>query len=326
MWNSNSSGSNILYSSTKVEGIEKSTKRVYNKKQDVHDFLFLSLQMLEEMRSRIEKESYWTYKSNLTKIRKFKDKIMCSEITEDFIGLYHKYMIEVLGNAENTASKTLRTLRTFVLLMIRHGYMKKNPFQYYKIKKINGKRDFLSVEEVLLLQNYFDDISIHPETHAKKFDANRFPNEECKKEREILRCFLFSCYTGLRYSDIKKVSLSDIKDGVINLRQQKTKNIVTIPLSEKAMRLINSNDEKMLMVYCNKVTNRYLSGLSKHLKIDKRITFHVARHSFATISVSLGIPIEVISKLLGHTDIKTTQIYAKVIDSVKIKEMTKWNF
>ncbi|HAT76663.1 MAG TPA: site-specific integrase, partial [Flavobacterium sp.] len=73
-------------------------------------------------------------------------------------------------------------------------------------------------------------------------------------------------------------------------------------------------------------TNEYLKLALTTANIKKKVTFHCSRHTFATCSITLGIPYEVVSKLLGHTDLKTTQIYAKIVDEVKIKEIDKWNF
>lgn len=108
----------------------------------------------------------------------------------------------------------------------------------------------------------------------------------------------------------------------------KTGYLVNIPLSKKAKKFIPVtpfNNTCVFKIYCNKVTNRVLKKIGIELELNKKLTCHVARHTFATVSISLGIPIEVVSKLLGHTSIRTTQVYAKIVDTVKIKEMQKWD-
>jgi site-specific recombinase XerD len=109
----------------------------------------------------------------------------------------------------------------------------------------------------------------------------------------------------------------------------KTGYLVGIPLTQKALNLIlvnfQSDSDSLFRVYCNKVTNRVLKLIGRQYNIPKKLTCHVARHTFATISITLGIPIEVVSKLLGHTNLKTTQVYAKIVDKVKEREMEKWN-
>jgi integrase len=82
---------------------------------------------------------------------------------------------------------------------------------------------------------------------------------------------------------------------------------------------------RLFQVYCNKTTNKTLQAIGKRYDIGRHLTCHVARHTFATVSLQLGIPIEVVSKLLGHTNLRTTQISAKIVDEVKVREMEKWN-
>lgn len=261
------------------------------------------LTQLEKKKLTISQESFFTYKTALTKIIQFKPDITFRDIDEDLINKYRLWMLG-RGNNENTVSKSLRTLRTFTNLAVRYGVIEKNPFQWYRIKKVNGKRQFLTINE-------FDKI-------FKLYENKFFQGIE----KDIIKLFLFSCTTGLRYGDLKRFDSGCVENGIIKLRMHKTGYDVSIPLSMKAKTLFNEG----LKVYCNKVTNRHLKTALRKAGIEKKVSFHVARHTFATVSVTLGMPIEVVSKLLGHTDIKTTQIYVKVVDDVKIKEMSKWDF
>lgn len=270
------------------------------------------LNYLNENKSRLRLESWWSYKSQITKLQKFSKKISFADITEKFINDYHWYMLNILRNNENTASKSLRSLRTFVNISIRYGYMKNNPFRFITIKKVDGKRDFLTRKELNRL--------------SKSYYEGKLTGI---KEREILRYFLFSCYTGLRYSDLKTLQPSSIKDNTLQIRMHKTGHVVGIPLTQHALQLLgehpSSESNLVFRVYCNKVTNRVLKLIGQQYGMEKKLTCHVARHTFATTCITLGIPIEVVSKLLGHTNLRTTQVYAKVVDSVKQKEMSKWN-
>lgn len=270
------------------------------------------LHHLNENRGRLRSESWYSYKSQVTKLLKFQKTIRFTDITEKFINNYHNYMMKQLANNENTASKSLRSLRTFVNIALRYGYMKTNPFKYIAIKKVDGKRDFLTTEELnVLSQSYFAGKIVEP------------------MEREVLNYFLFSCYTGLRYSDLKSLKMFAIEKNMLQIKMHKTGYTVTIPLTQKAIQLLPEvmyrSSTPVFRVYCNKVTNRILKQIGIKLKISKKLTCHVARHTFATVSITLGIPIEVVSKLLGHTNLKTTQVYAKIVDSVKEREMSKWD-
>lgn len=278
--------------------------------QSEESFTNYILHYLNENKARLKLESWWSYKSQITKMLKFKKEISFADINEKFINDYHHYMLHVLRNNENTASKSLRSLRTFVNISMRYGYIKNNPFKYITIKKVDGKRDFLTTEELnKLSQAYF---------------TNKI---EDIKEKEILQYFLFSCYTGLRYSDLKGLSVTSIEGNSLQIKMHKTGYMVGIPLTNKALQLLpkQSQSQTVFRVYCNKVTNRILKELGKKYNIPKKLTCHVARHTFATVSITLGIPIEVVSKLLGHTNLKTTQVYAKIVDSVKEREMAKWD-
>lgn len=267
---------------------------------------------LNENKSRLRLESWWSYKSQITKMLKFKKIISFADITEKFINDYHYYMIHTLHNNENTASKSLRSLRTFVNIALRYGYIKSNPFKFITIKKVDGKRDFLTNEEL------------------NKLSQAYFTGKIVKTiEKEILQYFLFSCYTGLRYSDLKSLKMTSIEENKVRINMHKTGHFISIPLIQKALELLpaktTSDSEPVFRIYCNKVTNRILKQVGLRYGIPKKVTCHVARHTFATVSITLGIPIEVVSKLLGHTNLKTTQVYAKIVDSVKEREMEKWN-
>jgi len=268
------------------------------------------LSYLSENKARFKLETWWSYKSQVTKLLKFRKNICFSDITEKFINDYQSYMLNTLGNNENTTSKSLRSLRTFVNIALRYGYLKQNPFQYITIKKVDGKRDFLSAEEL------------------NRLTAVYYSNElQDSKSMTVLQYFLFACYTGLRYSDIKSLKKSSVTDFTLHLKMHKTGYAVTIPLMKKAISLLPTemNGDLIFKVFCNKVTNRILKQIGEKYQIPKKLTCHVARHTFATVSITLGIPIEVVSKLLGHTNLKTTQVYAKIVDSVKQREMEKWD-
>ena len=270
------------------------------------------LDYLNQNKARLRIESWWSYKSQITKLLKFRQNISFSDITEKFIDDYYYYMLHTLHNNENTASKSLRSLRTFVNISLRYGHMKTNPFKYVTIKKVDGKRDFLTAEELnRLAQSYFNGKITNP------------------VENEILKYFLFSCYTGLRYSDLRSLRMNSINGNKININMHKTGYTVSIPLTQKALQLLPERtvpeSSSVFRIYCNKVTNRVLKQIGRENGIPKKLTCHVARHTFATVSITLGIPIEVVSKLLGHTNLKTTQVYAKIVDSVKEREMEKWD-
>ena len=150
------------------------------------------------------------------------------------------------------------------------------------------------------------------------------------KFKSALKPYLFSCYTGICYADMKVLRYSDIEEGVIRIKRQKTAKPVVVPLSKYAKVYIddNSNGGDNLLfpkLISNQKINDYLKGAAIQAGINKHITYHTSRHTFATVSLSLGIPIEYVKDLLGHSSVQITEIYAKIIGEDKKKHMLKWD-
>jgi integrase len=206
-----------------------------------------------------------------------------------------------------TAINYLACVRNALNMAVREGVLSVNPFNQLsaqdKIKTPESKREYLTIEEVRRL-------------------------EETPCEYEFAkRAFLFGCYCGLRISDIRRLKWSDlIKDGNnyrINIVMHKTQSPIYIPLSKKAFNWIpertDLNDDALLFPGLPKQisTPLHLSAWVKSAGITKRITFHASRHTFATMMLTLGVDLYTVSKLLGHSKIETTQIYAKIINKKK---------
>jgi integrase len=157
-----------------------------------------------------------------------------------------------------------------------------------------------------------------------RIEQTEFKAQGYERVKDI---FLFASYTGLSYVDLKELSPNHLVRGIkgnlwIHTQRAKTNEAVKIPLLPKAKEILakysNLNQQeikgKLLPVYSNQKTNKYLKEIAKACGIHKNISFHVARHTFATtVTLSNGVPIETVSKLLGHTKLTTTQIYARVL-------------
>jgi integrase len=145
--------------------------------------------------------------------------------------------------------------------------------------------------------------------------------------------FLFSCFTGLRFSDVEALTWGKLqKDSegntFINFTQKKTQKWENLPVSREAMKFLPerglaSGDDLVFKFQSGGYINSIIKTWAKSAGINKKVTFHVARHTNATLLLSLEVPIETVSKILGHSDIKTTQIYAKVIDKSKRDAVNK---
>jgi integrase len=281
------------------------------KKQKTDDYFdFVSNTLKNNINTNYySKESLRTQFSELSKLKKYRKTLRLSEITTSFLSEYEGYMRNVLKNKVNTIHKSLKIMRSHINNAILIGLLDENVFKKYKLRTERTKREFLTQEELKKLQTILI-------TDLKNYEKN------------ARRIFLFCCYTGLRYGDIKNLTTNNIQNDIIYIKMHKTGEIVSIPLNNYAKQLIpqhTTQNSKIFKVPNNQAFNRILKELMKKVEIKKTISSHSARHTFATLSIHLGIPIEIISKLLGHTNIKTTQLYIKIADTLKIKEMEKWN-
>lgn len=287
-------------------------KELFTKNGPSRDFLTYVREDLEKNAHLFSHQTVKYYKGQISKLEKFSSRVKIDDINLSFIRGYEKYMIQVLGNQKSTYSKSLSWVKVILNRAIRDGIIDRNPFDNYKLSRPEGKREFLTIEEVRDLELLY------------------MNGDLPAKEKNVLRYFLFSVFTGLRYQDVRNLRTRDVSEGYVRITMNKTMDEVLIPLTDKAKRLMPEKKPDTFKIYVfdrvlsNQKTNDNLKVIMKKAGIDKSISFHCARHTFATVGITLGIPIEVISRLLGHRSIKTTQIYAKVIDAVKFREMKKW--
>ena len=195
-----------------------------------------------------------------------------------------------------------------------NGWLNKDPFANYKAKVKEVIRKFLSEAEIEQMIN------------------KEFVSERLELVPDI---FVFSCFTGLAYIDVKQLTLDNISLGIdgdkwIFKNRQKTDTASKIPLLPMAKDIIDKyaehpvckNEKRLLPILSNQKMNAYLKEIAGVCEIEKELTFHIARHTFATtVTLTNGVPIESVSKMLGHKNIRTTQHYAKVFDKKVSKNM-----
>ena len=217
--------------------------------------------------------------------------------------------------ANNTAVKYIKNFHKIINICLANGWLTKDPFANYKSKVKEVIREYLTEREIQDLME-------------KELVSDRL---------ELVRdIFIFSCFTGLAYIDVKQLSNDNIVLGIdgdkwINKNRQKTDTSSRIPILPTAQFIIDKyanhpvcvNEDKLLPIFSNQKMNAYLKEIATVCGINKELTFHIARHTFATtVTLSNGVPIETVSKMLGHTNLKTTQHYAKILDK-KISEDMK---
>ena len=245
------------------------------------------------------------------KLKSFRPELRFNDIDMKFINQYELYLIKERKNNKNTVTKSMKFIKSILNKAVMEGIIKENIFDKITLGRTDGHREFLTIDELNLLNKLY------------------YKNELKPNKNNVLRYFLFSCYTGLRYSDIKNFRFRNIKDNkYISIKMLKTKEYVIIPLNEKAKQLLPGkgfDPQPVFKVLSDQPTNRYLKEIMVVAGIRKHISFHCARHTFATISKSFGLEYDVISKILGHTDIKTTKVYARYELYHLEKEMEKWN-
>jgi site-specific recombinase XerD len=231
--------------------------------------------------------------------------ITLSQIDYDFVNSYDLYLREVHELHKNTINKYHSRLRTILLKALAEGHIIKQPYANFKLNSIKTDREYLSQEEL---------------NKIIKLDLSH--NLSLDKVKDI---FIFSVYTGLRFEDAQCLTIENLNNykekPFIRFIQQKTNRAIEIPLLRPANEIINkykNSDErkvlnKILPKISNQKVNMYLKIISDLSGINRKISHHIARHTFATtICLNNNMPLEDVSMLLGHSSIKTTQIYGKI--------------
>ena len=273
-------------------------------------FMDCALDYLNKCSDELAPLTMRTYFWNLRKVEQFAPDLDCNDLTANVVRNF-KHHLENLKNKEATVVKALSVLRVFCNKMKVDGVIKTDPFENVKVGRAYSHRGFLTLRELKKLYlNYTD--AQHVLTRA---------------EDDVMRVFLFSCFTGLRYGDLRTLDSSEIFDWKIRKQMHKTGEAVYIPIPVQARLLLPEplKPGRVFHVVENASFNRTLRKAAKKLGHYKYIHCHLARHTFATTCITIGIPLPATSKLLGHRNLDTTLIYAKYVDTFLDKEMKKFN-
>lgn len=245
-----------------------------------------------------------TYKhlENYIKFKYNRTDIPLRAINHLFIMGFENYLLTKCKCNSNTAAKFQQFFKRIIIIARNNGMIINDPFSNYKIRIQKVDRGYLTESELkLILKKTFT----------------------CKRLEQVRDVFIFSCFTGLAYIDVKNLKKENIRksfDGKlwIMTKRQKTNIQSNILLLDVPLQILEKydgkfNDERILPVLSNQKMNAYLKEIADICNINKDISFHLARHTFATtVTLAKGVPIESVSKMLGHTNIKTTQIYARI--------------
>jgi len=236
------------------------------------------------------------------------------EVDLKFIKRFEHYLRTLSIGARNTITKYVVNFKKIMRIAYGHDWIAKDPFVHWQAEWQSVEREALTESELNTIME-------------KEFEIERLKN--------VKNLFLFSCFTGLSYSDVKQLTSNDIVknlngDRIIKMKRTKTKVMSSVPILPPAESILlkyssfqEINDKGLLLpVISNQRLNSYLKELADSCKIKKKLTFHLARHTFATtVTLANGVPIESVSRMLGHRSLRTTQIYAKVLDKKLMEDM-----
>ena len=240
--------------------------------------------------------------------------IPVTEIDNKFITGFEYYLKTEKNCAHNTTIKYITNFKKIVRIAYANDWIVKDPFFNWKGILKTVEREFLDEEEIQRLIE-------------KEFSIHRL--------NLVKDIFVFSCFTGLAYADVKALNKDNIVIGIdggrwIKTTRKKTKTKSNIPLLASAEIILKKyeedsdvlNSNNLLPILSNQKMNAYLKEIADLCEINKNLTFHLARHTFATtVTLTNGVPIESVSKMLGHKSLKTTQHYAKIIDRKVSEDM-----
>lgn len=271
------------------------------------------------------------YGTLMFRINKFDSKARFSDVNTNWIRRFEKFQKDKLGLAVNSIHSTFKNLKSILNFAIADGRLTDNPFDNYKLTKEESKIEFLTEKEIEAVKNV----------------------ELSGKLAFYRDLFLFGCYTGLRFSDIctlkkNEIEQKDNRKFTLYKKIRKVEDYLSIPLSANAIAIIkkylrkedgylfpllngleaNASERKMAQQIATKTTlaNLNLKKIKALAGLEKNLTTHIARHTFATYLLNKGVEITVVSKLLGHKKLTQTQVYAKVIDSSKEAAIDKIEF
>ena len=283
--------------------------------QETHTFIRVAREHNENFEKQVGKKySYGSYKNYKTTLKYLIDfvpqysgrkDIDLKAVNYRFCEAFFTYLTTAKNCHVNGANKQIQRLKKIINYAIRSGYLQNNPMASYSIEFTPVNKIALSMDEI------------------NKLAALQLQRQVLKDVRDV---FLLQCYTGLSYSDIRQLSKKHISAGEngalwIRMKRQKTNVSFGVPLLPAALLILDKYlpnaepDTPLMPVISNQKMNDALKLLQELAGISVNLTTHLARHSFAsTITLNNGVPISTVSRMLGHTKLSTTQIYAKVLE------------
>lgn len=323
----------VIYLDTNKREISIQKIREHISGKEVESFYEFANRILQTYRLEDKIGTYDRCKSVIDKLKKYKYSLSFDQINVSFLKKYEFYLRSELGNSTNTISANMKFIRTVFNKAFQEEIIEihQNPFLKYKIQNAKTQRDYLTEEELTSIENL---------TFEKEMKMELY--------RDM---FVFSAYAGgLRVSDVLQLQWKHFNEDRIDFTIKKTGSQLSIKLPNKALEIIhkysefsgnknsfifgclpaeiNLNDAVEVDYEISRATakiNKSLKSIAKKAEIEKNLSFHIARHTWATRALRKGISIDKVSKLMGHAAIKETQIYAKIVNTELDKAMDVFN-
>ena len=238
--------------------------------------------------------------------------ISVNDVNPKFVNGFEIFLRTQFNLSTNYVMKTIQKFRTVYQVAIDNGWANKNPFASFKFYYEHAERGYLTMDELTTMMQ------------------KTMPSRRLEQIRDV---FVFSCFTGLAYCDAQALTVEHIINGPnnrpwIRTHRKKTSTPVDVPLLDIPLQILakyedSRRGDRLLPIPANQKCNDYLKEIAAICGIEKRLTFHLARHTFATtVTLTNGVPIESVSKMLGHRSLKTTQVYAKIVHNKLAEDMS----
>lgn len=272
------------------------------------NFLQFAKRELELRRSGIDARTAEQNEYALKKLESFQSPILFNELSVELVQRYAAWEKKTYGNVTNTVNKTLTTWKLYLNAAERKGIRFDNPFKHYRMEKAHVHKSSLTTDEFMKM-------------------VKHYMQTDHSGQRRTLQCFLFSCLTGLRISDIKVITWNNIHGDYLLFKPYKTRHknkTISVPLLSNTSILLPDKREHTDLVFdtwSEPYMNRCLKDIADQCGIKKKVTYHMSRHSFATIFLELGGTVEVLQQILGHSEMKTTLVYTHITDARKKQQM-----
>lgn len=280
---------------------------LYRRPAETMNFVDYARRHLEELKTALQPQTMRHHKAALKKLEDYAANLQISDITPEWLQTYAAHLRKHYDNNPGTIRKNMCVIRMHYYAALRAGKVKTNPFEVYKLPAADPAVIYLTEEELNSL--------------AALYGSGTLPDNE----QEVLRFFLFMAFTGMHISDAKGLQIEQIMGGEIHYRRIKTHTRVNIPLSKPAARLVEhyragrGRGNLFRDLPTDQAFNRVIKRVCKRVGINKPVSAKAARHTFATIYYKLNSgDLGTLSKLLGHTSVNTTMIYAHIMKDNRV--------